>query len=170
MRVHMKFLCIFGQMSVPGLYDESSLFNPVRGRSFDDSEPYILNNKQTGRARAMPENSLLKSVAIDKEKASSVAKIKVVVCFSYFFHLLLPHLFLTLNSTGSCLVKFECSCSNIHEEAVPCYETSNLLVKYGFNYHLSQFLFFIFLFLTFSDAIFIVGAKETTQQKGVSKK
>lgn len=70
-------------MPVPGLYDGSSLFNPVRGRSFDDSEPHIANNKQTGRARGLPENNLLKSFAADKEKAnaSSVAKIKVVVCF-----------------------------------------------------------------------------------------
>lgn len=69
------------EMPVPGLYDGSSLFNPVRGRSFDDSEPYIANNKQTGRARGLPENNLLKSFAADKEKAnaSSVAKIKVVV-------------------------------------------------------------------------------------------
>ncbi|KAH9714370.1 kinesin-like protein KIN-13B [Citrus sinensis] len=69
------------EMPVPGLYDSSSLFNPVRGRSFDDSEPHIANNKQTGRARGLPENNLLKSFAADKEKAnaSSVAKIKVVV-------------------------------------------------------------------------------------------
>ncbi|KAI9160993.1 hypothetical protein LWI28_013483 [Acer negundo] len=67
------------EMPVPGLYDGSSLYNPVRGRSFDDSEPYIPNNKQTGRARGLPENNLLKSFAADKEKASSVAKIKVVV-------------------------------------------------------------------------------------------
>lgn len=69
------------EMPVPGLYDGSSLFNPVRGRSFDDSEPHIANNKQTGRARVLPENNLLKSFAADKEKAnaSSVAKIKVVV-------------------------------------------------------------------------------------------
>ncbi|XP_031252782.1 kinesin-like protein KIN-13B isoform X2 [Pistacia vera] len=34
---------------------------------------------ETGRARGLPENNLLKSFAADKEKASSVAKIKVVV-------------------------------------------------------------------------------------------
>ncbi|XP_031252781.1 kinesin-like protein KIN-13B isoform X1 [Pistacia vera] len=67
------------EMPVTGLYDDNSLYNPVRGRSFDDSEPYMLNNKQTGRARGLPENNLLKSFAADKEKASSVAKIKVVV-------------------------------------------------------------------------------------------
>ncbi|XP_030970859.1 kinesin-like protein KIN-13B isoform X1 [Quercus lobata] len=66
------------EMPVSGLYDGASLYRPVRGRSFDDSEPYI-NNKQTGRTRGLPENNLLKSFAADKEKSSSVAKIKVVV-------------------------------------------------------------------------------------------
>lgn len=70
-------------MPVPGLYDASSMYHSVRGRSFDDSEPFYGNNKQTGRARGLPDNNLLKSFAPDKEKASNVAKIKVVVCFSY---------------------------------------------------------------------------------------
>jgi hypothetical protein len=74
-------------LQVPGLYDGSSLFHPVRGRSFDDSDPYISSNKQTGRAPGLPDNILLKSFAVDKEKTSSVAKIKVVVCFSFLFHL-----------------------------------------------------------------------------------
>ncbi|KAK8664254.1 hypothetical protein V6N13_084052 [Hibiscus sabdariffa] len=67
------------QMPVPNMYNGPSLYNPVRGRSFDDSEPYISNNKQTGRAGDVSENGLLKSFAADKEKANSVAKIKVVV-------------------------------------------------------------------------------------------
>ncbi|XP_061981679.1 kinesin-like protein KIN-13B isoform X1 [Populus nigra] len=67
------------ELQVPGLYDGSSLFHPVRGRSFDDSDPYISSNKQTGRATGLPDNNLLKSFAVDKEKTSSVAKIKVVV-------------------------------------------------------------------------------------------
>ncbi|CAK7356686.1 unnamed protein product [Dovyalis caffra] len=67
------------ELQVPSLYDGSSLFHPVRGRSFDDSDPYISNNKQTGRAPGLPDNNLLKSFAADKEKTSSVAKIKVVV-------------------------------------------------------------------------------------------
>ncbi|XVF86611.1 hypothetical protein PTKIN_Ptkin18bG0056200 [Pterospermum kingtungense] len=70
------------EMPVPNLYDGPSLYNPVRGRSFDDSEPYISNNKQPGRSRGVPENSLLKSFVADKvapEKVNSVAKIKVVV-------------------------------------------------------------------------------------------
>ncbi|GKV27020.1 hypothetical protein SLEP1_g36228 [Rubroshorea leprosula] len=67
------------EMPVPSLYDGSSLSNLVRGRSFDDSEHYISNDKQTGRTSDVPENSLLKSFAGDKEKVNSVAKIKVVV-------------------------------------------------------------------------------------------
>ncbi|GLT76183.1 hypothetical protein SLA2020_478580 [Shorea laevis] len=67
------------EMPVPSLYDGSSLSNLVRGRSFDDSEHYISNDKQTGRTSDVPENSLLKSFAADKEKVNSVAKIKVVV-------------------------------------------------------------------------------------------
>ncbi|KAK4267455.1 hypothetical protein QN277_024233 [Acacia crassicarpa] len=65
------------EIPVTNVYESNSMFQPVRGRSFDDSEPYI-SSKQTGRARA-PENNLLKSFSIDKEKSSSVAKIKVVV-------------------------------------------------------------------------------------------
>lgn len=69
-------------MSVPGLYDAPSPYRSVRGRSFDDSETYLANNKQTGRVRAAaPESNILKSFAADKDKASNVAKIKVVVCF-----------------------------------------------------------------------------------------
>ncbi|KAG8481913.1 hypothetical protein CXB51_026669 [Gossypium anomalum] len=66
------------EMPVPNLYNGPSLYNPVRGRSFDDSETYI-SNKQTGRGGVVPENELLKSFAVDKEKVNSVAKIKVVV-------------------------------------------------------------------------------------------
>lgn len=69
-------------MPVPNLYDGPSLYNHARGRSFDDSESYISNNKQTGRARAAPENSLLKSFAADKEKANSVAKIDLIFLFA----------------------------------------------------------------------------------------
>ncbi|GLT69315.1 hypothetical protein SLA2020_414740 [Shorea laevis] len=66
-------------MPVSGLFDGAPMYHPVHGRSFDDSEPYISNNKQTGRTRGLPESNLLKSFAVDKEKSSSVAKIKVVV-------------------------------------------------------------------------------------------
>ncbi|XP_057466217.1 kinesin-like protein KIN-13B [Actinidia eriantha] len=67
------------EVSVPGLYDAPSLYRSVRGRSFDDSDPYLANNKQTGRVRPVPDNNLLKSFAADKEKAGNAAKIKVVV-------------------------------------------------------------------------------------------
>ncbi|XP_065866727.1 kinesin-like protein KIN-13B [Euphorbia lathyris] len=66
------------EMPLPGLYETSSLFHPARGRSFDDSEPYM-STKQTGRGPVLSDNNLLKSFAADKEKTSSVAKIKVVV-------------------------------------------------------------------------------------------
>lgn len=67
------------EVPVRGPYEGSSLYQSIRGRSFDDSEPYLPNNRQTNRARGLPENSLLKSFPADKEKAGSVAKIKVVV-------------------------------------------------------------------------------------------
>lgn len=67
------------EMPVPSLYDGTSVNGLVRGRSFDDFDPYISNNKKAGRARGVPENSLMKSFAGDKEKANPVAKIKVVV-------------------------------------------------------------------------------------------
>ncbi|KAF8388988.1 hypothetical protein HHK36_025672 [Tetracentron sinense] len=67
------------EIPVPGLLDGSSLYHSFRGRSFDDSEPYLSINKQTSKARGLPENNLLKSFSADREKASSVAKIKVVV-------------------------------------------------------------------------------------------
>ncbi|KAL6006247.1 hypothetical protein ACLOJK_040293 [Asimina triloba] len=61
---------------VPGVYDGYHL---ARGKSFDDSEPWFANTKQTNRARGLADNNLLKSFAADKEKTSSAAKIKVVV-------------------------------------------------------------------------------------------
>ncbi|KAI4355645.1 hypothetical protein L6164_004395 [Bauhinia variegata] len=66
------------EMPVSNAYDSASMHHPVRNRSIDDFEPYISNNKQIGRARGS-ENNLLKSISVDKEKSSSVAKIKVVV-------------------------------------------------------------------------------------------
>lgn len=61
----------------------------VRGKSFDDSDPFVSTNKLTSRSRGLPENNLLKSVSIDKERANSVAKIKVVVCvtLTLWYHL-----------------------------------------------------------------------------------
>lgn len=56
-------------------------------RGFDDAEAYISNNIQTSRPQDLTENNLLKSVAADKERANSVAKIKVVVCIILFPYL-----------------------------------------------------------------------------------
>ncbi|KAM5547735.1 kinesin-like protein KIN-13B [Rosa sericea] len=69
----------------PGLLDLHSFDTEllpemhVRGKSFDDSDPFVSTNKLTSRSRGLPENNLLKSVSIDKERANNVAKIKVVV-------------------------------------------------------------------------------------------
>ena len=69
-------------LQIPGhvQYNGSSLYQSFQNRSFDDFE--IPNNKQTGnnRAHGLAENNLMKSLSVDKDKASSVAKIKVVVC------------------------------------------------------------------------------------------
>ncbi|GKC02166.1 hypothetical protein Tco_0993776 [Tanacetum coccineum] len=59
-----------------------SVYSNAQGRSFDDAKPYFGNSKQTSKARGFPDNNLMKSFAPEKEKASSVAKIKVV-CFTY---------------------------------------------------------------------------------------
>ena len=69
------------QMSVPELYGGGAPFGYARGKSFDDSEASFNGNKQTSKARVIPENNLLKSFSADKEKSGSVAKIKVVVMF-----------------------------------------------------------------------------------------
>ncbi|XP_076924384.1 kinesin-like protein KIN-13B [Bidens hawaiensis] len=65
-------------MPVTGNYG-APMYNNDRGRGFDDAEPYLGNNKQASKARGLPDNNLLKSFAPEKEKASNVAKIKVVV-------------------------------------------------------------------------------------------
>ncbi|XP_047341166.1 kinesin-like protein KIN-13B [Impatiens glandulifera] len=68
------------EMPSLGLYDVPSLYRSVRGQSFDDAESYMVNNsKPSMRARAAPENIVYKSFAVDKDKGSNVAKIKVVV-------------------------------------------------------------------------------------------
>lgn len=66
-------------MPAPAMVD-ASMYRSSRGRSFDDSEPYYGASKPSSRARNMPENNTLKPFVPDKEKASNVAKIKVVVC------------------------------------------------------------------------------------------
>ncbi|XVE98181.1 hypothetical protein REPUB_Repub03eG0083700 [Reevesia pubescens] len=67
------------ELQVPNLYEGYGLQKPVRGKSFDDSEPYLSTNKLSNRPRGMAENYLLKSISVDKERATNVAKIKVVV-------------------------------------------------------------------------------------------
>ena len=67
-------------MPVPGLYDGSQLHPTLHGTSFEDSEPFVSTNRLTNRPRGLPENNLLKSLSVDKERANNVAKIKVVVC------------------------------------------------------------------------------------------
>lgn len=69
-------------MPVTGRYGAPQ-YNTDRGRSYDDAEPYFGNNKPANKVRGLPDNNLLKSFAPEKEKTSSVAKIKVVVCRSY---------------------------------------------------------------------------------------
>ncbi|KAL1814426.1 hypothetical protein DCAR_0518563 [Daucus carota subsp. sativus] len=66
------------EMPAPAMVD-ASMYRSSRGRSFDDSEPYYGASKPSSRARNMPENNTLKPFVPDKEKASNVAKIKVVV-------------------------------------------------------------------------------------------
>ncbi|XP_023514997.1 kinesin-like protein KIN-13B [Cucurbita pepo subsp. pepo] len=66
----------------PGLLDLHSFDTELlpEDRGFDESELYISNNIQMSRPQDLTENNLLKSVAAaDKERANSVAKIKVVV-------------------------------------------------------------------------------------------
>ncbi|XP_022749804.1 kinesin-like protein KIN-13B isoform X1 [Durio zibethinus] len=67
------------ELQAPNLYEGLGLQGPVRGKSFDDSEPYLSTNKLSNRPRGMAENNLTKSISVDKERANTVAKIKVVV-------------------------------------------------------------------------------------------
>ncbi|XP_076881230.1 kinesin-like protein KIN-13B isoform X2 [Bidens hawaiensis] len=69
---------LISEMPVTGNYG-APMYNNDRGRGFDDAEPYLGNNKQASKARGLPDNNLLRSFAPEKEKASNVAKIKVVV-------------------------------------------------------------------------------------------
>ncbi|KMT00805.1 hypothetical protein BVRB_9g220810 [Beta vulgaris subsp. vulgaris] len=66
------------EMPAPTQYNGSS-YQSFQSRSFDDFE--IPASKQNGinRGRGLQENNLLKSLSVDKDKISSVAKIKVVV-------------------------------------------------------------------------------------------
>ncbi|KAK2645693.1 hypothetical protein Ddye_020888 [Dipteronia dyeriana] len=67
------------EMPVTRVHEGYSLHQPVSSKSFDDSESYFSTNKIANRSRGVPENTLFKSLSVDKEKANTVAKIKVVV-------------------------------------------------------------------------------------------
>lgn len=56
------------------------LNQPLYGERFDDVNAYSLTNKFANFSCGPTENNVLKSSLADKEKASNVAKIKVVVC------------------------------------------------------------------------------------------
>ncbi|KAK6941527.1 Kinesin motor domain, partial [Dillenia turbinata] len=63
------------QMPFSSLYD-----SPINGKSFDNSEPYLArSDRYTNKVRGLPDNNLPRSLSADKEKSSTVAKIKVVV-------------------------------------------------------------------------------------------
>ncbi|GAB4852579.1 Kinesin-like protein KIN-13B [Ancistrocladus abbreviatus] len=59
--------------------DDPSLHQLVRGKSFDDLESYLSTNRTANQAHGLPENNLLRGSTTDKDRANSVAKIKVVV-------------------------------------------------------------------------------------------
>lgn len=66
------------EMPAPGQYN-GSMYQSFQNRSFDDFEMAASKQNGTNRARGMQENNLLKSISVDKDKISAVAKIKVVV-------------------------------------------------------------------------------------------
>lgn len=68
-------------MPIPAMVDAPTMYPSSQGHSFNNSGPYYGANKLSGKARGLPENSALKPFVPDKEKASNVAKIKVVVCY-----------------------------------------------------------------------------------------
>lgn len=72
-------------MPIPAMVDAPTMYHSSRGQSFDNSEPYYGANNLSSKARGLPENSALKPFVPNKEKASNVAKIKVVVCFLLYF-------------------------------------------------------------------------------------
>lgn len=76
----MDLNSLFIRLKMPtSLYNGSQNHHHARGMSFDDSDPFLSSNKHTSRGRAVQENGLLRSFAVDKERANNVAKIKVVV-------------------------------------------------------------------------------------------
>ncbi|XP_074345406.1 kinesin-like protein KIN-13B [Apium graveolens] len=68
------------EMPIPAMVDAPpTTYRSSQGQSFNNSEPYYGANKLSSKARGLPENSALKPFVPDTEKASNVAKIKVVV-------------------------------------------------------------------------------------------
>ncbi|KAL2928524.1 Kinesin-like protein KIN-13B [Bienertia sinuspersici] len=76
--LHSQDTELLTEMPSSGQYN-SSLYQSFQTRSFDDFE--IAASKQNGinKARGVQENNLSKSIVVDKDKISAVAKIKVVV-------------------------------------------------------------------------------------------
>ncbi|KAK8969897.1 hypothetical protein KSP40_PGU018012 [Platanthera guangdongensis] len=70
---------LLSDIRVSGLYDSPSSFGQAIDPEFDDFEPNYYGNDQVRKAGLIPEDDLQKSFDVDKEKLSSVAKIKVVV-------------------------------------------------------------------------------------------
>ncbi|KAM0944435.1 putative plus-end-directed kinesin ATPase [Dioscorea sansibarensis] len=62
-----------------GMYESASHLGG-HGRSFDALDRSFSLKQPTGKGRTLPENNLLRSFSVDREKAGSAAKIKVVVC------------------------------------------------------------------------------------------
>jgi hypothetical protein len=64
-----------------GFYDGTYPSSYNQGRSVNDLDPSFNLNKQMAKPDTSPENGSFNPFPGDTEKLSSVAKIKVVVCF-----------------------------------------------------------------------------------------
>ncbi|KAL1810865.1 hypothetical protein ACET3Z_020930 [Daucus carota] len=67
------------EIPIPAMVDAPAMYRSSHGQSSDKSEPYYGASKLNIKDRGFPENNAFKSFVPDKEKASNVAKIKVVV-------------------------------------------------------------------------------------------
>ncbi|GMP36788.1 hypothetical protein CsSME_00008797 [Camellia sinensis var. sinensis] len=54
-----------------------AILGALLGRSFDDTEPYVANNKQTGRVHAVPDNNLLKNLLQRKTRPVMLQRSKL---------------------------------------------------------------------------------------------
>lgn len=78
-----------------GFYDGSYPSSYNQGRSVNDLDPSFNLSKQMAQPDISPENGSFKPFPGDKDKLSSVAKIKVVVCFlGLCFYLSLPQIYM----------------------------------------------------------------------------